>query len=146
MNWLSCVLTWFKIGGLDLDYWICDIWWIYCTGCDLIKLNAAMSYWHVFTGLFHGCSIMPHWQLMDVPSISWSYLPPVMVEYMYSVIVFILLGVSSRVCCLPADRGKGVADRPWAWRAGDCICAPDMQNWFPSLWFQFVFGHVMTMF
>ena len=29
---------------------------------------------------------------------------------MYYVIVFILLGVSSLVCCLPADKGKGVAD------------------------------------
>ena len=37
---------------------------------------------------------------------------PAMVEYMYSYIVFILLGVSLRVCCLPADKGKGVADRP----------------------------------
>ena len=59
---------------------------------------------------------MPHLQLigcsMDVPSIAWCYLPPVMVEYMYSVIVFILLGVSSRVCCLPVDKGKGVAGRP----------------------------------
>ena len=51
---------------------------------------------------FHGCSIMPHWQIVDVP---WmfhmlyvaSYLLA-MVGCMYSVMCVILLSVSLRVC------------------------------------------------
>ena len=64
-----------------------------------------------------GRSIMPRWQ--SIWMFHWMFhmwhgaiYLTALVEHLYSVIVFILLGVSSRVCCLPAVKGKGVMDRP----------------------------------
>ena len=73
--------------------WIVPLYWYWFD---------SVSHWHL-GGLFHTAPLA-------------IYLTALVVSVL-TVIVIILLGVSSRVCCLPADKGKGIADRPWAWRA-----------------------------
>ena len=104
-------------GRLSLDYWLCEYMWnICCTGCMIDELNDEMSHRHEIVD----CSIVSwltqHW---TVPLGPIGHLPHGVGSVCIIVIVTILLGISSRVCCLPADKGKGIVDRPWACRVKD---------------------------
>ena len=87
------LLSWMLWCPIGMYCWIVPVYWL---------LVDSVSHWHL-CGLFHAAT-------------EAIYLTALVVS-VSTVIVIILLGVSSRVCCLPADKGKGIADRSWAWRA-----------------------------
>ena len=87
------LLSWMLLCPIGMCCWIVPL---YCYWFD------SVSHWHL-GGLFHTAPLA-------------IYLTALVVSVL-TVYVIILLGVSSRVCCLPADKGKGIADRSWAWRA-----------------------------
>ena len=88
--WLLSWMLWCPIG---MYCWIVPVYWFLVWQC--VPLTPG--------GLFHAAT-------------EAIYLTALVVSVL-TVIVIILLGVSSRVCCLPADKGKGIADRSWTWRA-----------------------------
>ena len=89
--------------------------------CITVKLNAVMPHRHVLLD----CSsvLIMVWQCVPLTPGGLFHTAPLAIYLTALVVicvdcyVIILLGVSSRVCCLPADKGKGIADRSWAWRA-----------------------------
>ena len=137
---IRCLIDINWSGRLSLDYWLCVYMWnIYCTGCMIDKLNAVMSHRHVIVDCSTVSWLTQHWTVLLGPI---GHLPHGVCSVCIIVIVIILLGVSSRICCLPADKGKGIVDRPWAWRAKDLyMWARRTRIGFPYWCFRLVFCH-----
>ena len=95
--------------SLDFCYivimlWCCWLWLVIRHG-----VVTALALWcQLLFGMFPSgwtCSVWDRYDIWDDMFVSCYAL------------WFLLLGVISRVSCLPVDKGKGVIGQPWAWRA-----------------------------